>query len=117
MLTELVKLQNSAASFRDSLQTTFQSSASQIQSQIPQIHQSYVDLSAALSSTASELGSIITNQDLPLQERLGRVGTEVCERIQPLLESMKNGVSKVLARSQPQVDSPGNGVNGGRGGQ
>lgn len=80
---------------------------------MPQIHQSYADLNAALSSTATELGSIITNQDLPLQERLGRVSKEVCERIQPLLESMKNGVSKVLARSQPpQVDSRGNGVNG-----
>jgi hypothetical protein len=113
MHAELVKLQKSAASFTDSLQTTLQSSASQIQSQMPQIHQSYADLNAALSSTATELGSIITNQDLPLQERLGRVSKEVCERIQPLLESMKNGVSKVLARSQPpQVDSRGNGVNG-----
>ena len=116
MHAELVKLQKSAASFTDSLQTTLQSSASQIQSQIPQIHQSYADLSAALSSTASELGSIITNQDLPLQERLGRVSKEVFERIQPLLESMKNGVSNVLARSQPQVDSSGNSVKG-RGGQ
>ena len=112
MLAELVKLQNSAASFRDSLQTTLESSASQIQSQIPQIHQSYADLSAALSSTASELGSIITNQELPLQERLGRVSKEVIERVQPLLESMMSGVSKVLARSQPPVDSPGKGVNG-----
>jgi DNA anti-recombination protein RmuC len=115
MLAELNKLQNSAASFKDSLQTNLQSSASQIQSQIPQIHQSYTDLSAALSSAANELGSIITNQELPLQERLGRVGTEVRERIQPLLDSMKNGVSKVLARSKSQVDSPGNGDKG-RGG-
>jgi len=116
MLAELNKLHCSATAFKDSLQTNLQSSASQIQSQIPQIHQSYTELSAALSSAASELGSIITNQELPLQERLGRVGTEVRERIQPLLDSMKKGVSKVLARSEPQVDSSGNGVSG-RGGQ
>ena len=116
MLEELNKLQNSAASFKDSLQTNLQSSASQIQSQLPQLHQSYTDLSAALSSAANELASIMTNQDLPLQERIGRVGTEVRDRIQPLLESMKNSVSKVLARSERQVDSPGNGVKG-RGGQ
>lgn len=107
MLAELNRLQNSAASFRDS----FQNSASQIQ---PQIHQSYVDLSAALSSTAGELGSIITNHELPLQEKIGRVSKEVCDRIQPLLDSMKNGVSKVLASSQPQVDSRGNGVKAGQ---
>ena len=118
MLAELNKLQNSATgtSFKDSLQTNLQSSASQIQSQIPQIHQSYTDLSAALSSTSGELRSIMTNQDLPLQEKIGSVGTEVRERIQPLLDSMKNGVSKVLARSEPKVDSTGNGVKG-RGGQ
>lgn len=116
MLAELNKLQNSASSFKDSLQINLQSSASQIQSQIPQIHQSYTDLSAALSSAAGELRSIITNQELPLQERLGRVGTEVRERIQPLLESMKNGVSKVLARSESKVESTGNGVKS-RGGQ
>ena len=107
MLAELVKLQKSAAAFADSLQTTLQSSTSQIQSQIPQIHQSYTDLSAALSSTATELRSIITNQDLPLQERLGRVSKEVGERIMPLLESVKNSVSKVLARSQPQGENGG----------
>ena len=112
MLAELAKLQKSAASLTDSLQATLQSSTSQIQSQIPQIHQSYTDLYAALSSTASELGGILTNQDLPLQERLGRVGKEVGERILPLLESVKNGISKVLARSQSQVDSREKGVNG-----
>ena len=112
MLVELDKLQKSGASLTASLQTTLQNSASQIQSQIPQIHQSYTDLSAALSSAASELRGIITNQELPLQERLGRVGTEVCDRIQPLLESMKNGVSKVLARSESNVNSAGNGVKG-----
>jgi len=112
MLAELVKLQKSVVSFKDSLQN---SASSQIQMQMPQIHQSYADLSAALSSAASELRGIITNQELPLQEKLGRVGTEVCERIQPLLESMKSGVSKVLARSESHVDSPGNGVKG-RGG-
>jgi DNA anti-recombination protein RmuC len=110
MVVELDKLQKSAASLAASLQTSWQSSASQIQSQIPQIHQSYADLSAALSSTANELTSIITNQDLAFQEKVGRFGREVRERVQPLLESVKKGISEVLARSEPQVDVPnGNG--------
>lgn len=114
MLVELQKVQNSVASLPDSLQTTFQNSASQIQSQIPQIQQSYTDLSAALSSTANELTSII-KKDLPLPEKVGRVGREVRERIQPLLEAMKKGVSDVLARSERQVDANlhnGNGHGG-----
>jgi hypothetical protein len=114
MLVELDKLQKSAVSLTASLQTSLQNSASQLQSQIPQIHQSYIDLSAALSSAASELSSIVTNQDLAIQEKVSRLGREVRERIQPLLESVKQGVSEVLARSKPQADLPnGNGVNGG----
>ena len=110
MLVELDKLQKSTTSLAASLQTTLQNSASQIQSQTSQIHQSYADLSAALSSTVNELSSIITDQDLAFQEKVGRVGREVRERVQPLLESVKNSVSEVLARSDPQVDLPnGNG--------
>jgi len=116
MLVELDKLQKSAASLTASLQTTFQNSASQIQSQIPQIQQSYTDLSAALSSTANELTSIMTKKDIPLQEKVSRVGKEVRERIQPLLEAVKKGVSDVLARSERQIDA--NVQNGnGHGGQ
>ena len=113
MLAELVKIQNSAVSFKDSLQS---SASSQFQSQMPQIHQSYTDLSAALSSAVSELSSIMTNKELPLQEKFGKVGVEVCERIQPLLDSMMHGVLKLRARSESHVDSSGNGVKG-RGGQ
>ena len=113
MLAELVKLQNSAVSFKDSLQS---SASSQFQSQMPQIHQSYADLSAALSSAVSELSSIMTNKEISLQEKFGRVGVEVCERIQPLLDSMMHGVLKLRARSESHVDSSGNGVKG-RGGQ
>ena len=107
MLVELDKLQKSAASLTASLQTTLHNSASQIQSQIPQIQQSYADLSAALSSTANEITSIVVHQDLPLQEKVGRISEEVRERIQPLLESVKKGLSEIFARSKPQV----NGMN------
>jgi len=112
MLVELDKLQKSATSLTASLQATLHNSASQIQSQIPQIQQSYTDLSAALSSTANELRSIIVNQELPLQEKVSRVGKEVRERIQPLLESVKKGVSEVLARSEPASTVNGNGHGG-----
>ena len=56
--------------------STSQNSASHLQSQIPQIQQSYADLSATISSTANELSSIVVNQNLPLQEKGGRVGKD-----------------------------------------
>ncbi|KAH9478236.1 hypothetical protein JR316_0008689 [Psilocybe cubensis] len=101
MLAELQKLQASTNSLTTSLQASLQNSASQLQSQLPsQIQQSYADLSAALTSTVNELTTIITTKDLPLQEKVARVGKEVQERVHPLLETVKKGVSEVLARSK-----------------
>ena len=65
-------------------------------------------LAPLLSRNYSIYNSIVANQDLPLQEKVVRIGKEVHERIQPLLDSTKKGLSEVLARSKPQV----NGVNG-----
>lgn len=100
MLVELQKLHTSSTEFSASLQNTLHSSAAHIQSQIPQIQQSYTDLTAAISATVSELSAIITTKDLPVQDKVTRVSKEVQDRVQPLLESVKKGVSEVLARSR-----------------
>ncbi len=100
MLVELQKLQTSSTEFSASLQNTLHSSAAHIQSQIPQIQQSYADLTAAISATVGELSAIITTKDLPVQDKVTRVSKEVQDRVQPLLESVKKGVSEVLARSR-----------------
>ncbi|KAF8633132.1 hypothetical protein AX17_004633 [Amanita inopinata Kibby_2008] len=108
MLLELQKLQSSTASLSASLQTsaasTLHDSTSQIQSRIPpQIQQAYNDIATRLSSTVSELSSIITTKDLPLQEKVGRVGKEVREQVSPLLETIRKSVSEILARGKAEA--------------
>ena len=97
MLTELQKLQASTASISASLQTQ----ASQLQTQIPpQVQQTYTELSKSLSSTITNFHAIITTKDLPLHDKVGRVGHEVQECVAPLLESFKKGISDLLARGK-----------------
>ncbi|KAK2461147.1 hypothetical protein APHAL10511_006674 [Amanita phalloides] len=108
MLQELQKLQSSTASLSASLQSTASStlheSTSQIQARIPpQIHQAYNDISSQLSSAVSELSSILTTKDLPLQEKVTRVGQEVREQINPLLETIRKSLSDVLARGKEEA--------------
>ena len=100
MLIELQKLQTSTMSISGSLQ----SQASQLQTQIPpQVQQTYAELSKRLSSAVTDFHAIITTKDLPLQDKVGRVGHEVQERVAPLLESFKNGISDLLARGKQDV--------------
>ncbi|TFK44975.1 hypothetical protein BDQ12DRAFT_642067 [Crucibulum laeve] len=106
MLAELQKLQASTAALQSSLH-----SSSQIQSQIPpQIQQTYAELSAALTATVNDLKAIMTQKDLPLQEKVGRVGHEVKERVTPLLEGVRKGVSEVLTKRGVDTESKENGA-------
>lgn len=111
MLVELQKLQASAATLSASLQSTasatLHNSTSQIQSQIPpHVQQIYADFSATLSSTITDLRAILTTKDLPLQEKVARVGHEVGERVQPLLENLKKSVQEVIARGRAPTTPP-----------
>ncbi|KAF8219643.1 hypothetical protein L208DRAFT_1448686 [Tricholoma matsutake] len=100
MLVELQKLQASTSAISASLQ----SQASQLQTQIPpQVQQTYAELSSSLSSAVTDFRAILTTKDLPLQEKVGRVGHEVQERVAPLLESFKKGISELLARGKQDV--------------
>ncbi|KAF8190887.1 lipid droplet-associated perilipin protein [Pholiota molesta] len=110
MLAELQRLQTSTTELSASLQNTLQSSAAQVQSQVPQIQQSYADLTGAISSTVNELSSIITTKDLPLQDKVTRVSKEVQDRVQPLLDAVRKGVSEVLARKE--ASAPAGATNG-----
>jgi hypothetical protein len=96
MLVELQKLQASTSSISASLQ----SQASQIP---PQVQQRYTELSNSLSSAVTDFRAIITTKDLPLQDKVGRVGHEVQERVAPLLESFTKGISELLARGKQDV--------------
>ncbi|KAF8623851.1 hypothetical protein AX15_006171 [Amanita polypyramis BW_CC] len=110
MLQELQKLQTSTASLSASLQSTASStlheSTSQLQSRIPpQIQQVCNEVSSHLSSAISELSSIITAKDLPLQEKVGRVGKEVHEQISPLLENIRKSLADILARGREEASA------------
>jgi len=100
MLVELQKLQTSTTFLSASLQ----SQASQLQTQIPpQVQQTYAELCKSLSSAVTDFHAIVTTKDLPLQDKVGRVGHEVQERVAPLLESFKKGISDLLARGKQDV--------------
>jgi len=70
-----------------------------MQSHIPQLQQSYADLTAALSSTVSDLSTIVTTKDISLQEKATRLSKEVQDRVTPLLDVVKRAVSEVLSRA------------------
>lgn len=106
MIQEIHKLQASTWDFATSLQTGVQGSASH---KVAQIQQAFASLSGALSTTAQELSSIITQKDLPVQEKMSRVAKEVQNRVTPLLDTLKNGVSEVLARSKETTSDVTNG--------
>lgn len=80
-----------------------QNSAAQMQSHIPQLQQSYTDVTAALSSTANDLSTIVTAKDISYQEKATRLGKEVQDRVTPLLDVVKRAVSEVLSRANRET--------------
>jgi len=83
------------------LQTSTKTTSASLQSQIPpQVQQTYIELSNKLSAAITDFRSIITTKDLPLQEKVGRVGHEVQERVAPLLESLRKGLLDLLVRGK-----------------
>ncbi|KXN84053.1 hypothetical protein AN958_00503 [Leucoagaricus sp. SymC.cos] len=100
MLSELQNLQASTAS----LSTSFQNTAtSTVQAHIPShVQEAFANFSHDLSTAASELSSTITARDILLQEKAGKVASEVRERIVPLLGSLGKALGDVL---QPRSNS------------
>ena len=95
-----------SASLQYTASSTLHESTSQLQARIPpQIQQAYIEVSSHLSSAVSELSSIITAKDLPLQERVSRVGKEVREQISPLLESIRKTLTDVLNRGKEEASA------------
>lgn len=105
MLAELQKLQTPTSQMAASLQCSVQDSATHIQSQIPQIQQAFADLTTSLSSTVQDLSAIVTQKDIPLNEKVSRVSKEVSDRVNPLLEKVLKTASETLARSKAEVES------------
>lgn len=124
MLAELQKLQASstalAASLQNSATSTLHNSTTQLQTQIPpQVQEIYKEFSQRLTTTITDLRTIVSAKDLPLPEKVGRVGAEVREQVTPLLENLKATVSELIARGRAAVPgSPSsppptvNGING-----
>ncbi|KAG6829110.1 hypothetical protein H0H92_005652 [Tricholoma furcatifolium] len=97
MLIDLQKLQTSMTSVSESIRSTVQGSAAQLQNQIPpQIQEAYAELTNNLSASATELRSILAKEEVTLQEKVGLLVNEVQNRITPLLETAKKGISELL---------------------
>lgn len=107
MLSELQKLQKQTSALSASVQSTVQSSKSQLQTQLgPQITQTYSEISSVLSATISDLNEILRKKDTPLPEKVGLVGREVRERVSPVLDTIRKGLSEILARGKEVMQSP-----------
>jgi hypothetical protein len=74
MLAELQKVQATTASLPQSLQSTFPD----------------------LSATITDLRNIITQKDLPHNEKVNKVGQEVKDRVNPLLDVVSNRIKELL---------------------
>ncbi|KAJ8585875.1 hypothetical protein M405DRAFT_935750 [Rhizopogon salebrosus TDB-379] len=74
MLMELQKLQHSTAQLPQTLQAT------------------YPDI----SKTVTDLGGIVADHDLPVTEKVNRVGKEVKERVTPMLEKLTQRIGELL---------------------
>ncbi|KAK0203497.1 hypothetical protein DFS33DRAFT_1260962 [Desarmillaria ectypa] len=123
MLAELQKLQASstalAASLQNSATSTLHNSTTQLQTQIPpHVQELYNGFSQRLTTTITDLRTIVSAKDMPLPEKVGRVGAEVREQVSPLLDNLKATVTELLARGRAAVPgSPSspptvNGING-----
>ncbi|THU93625.1 hypothetical protein K435DRAFT_669857 [Dendrothele bispora CBS 962.96] len=116
MLNELKHLQSQVVDISISLQNSASATIRDPSSQIPpQIQQKYTELSSSLHATATDLHKILVTKDMPLQEKVSRVGTQVRESVDPLLESLKQNLSDLLARGKTTAEQSApkvNGVNG-----
>ncbi|OAX35921.1 hypothetical protein K503DRAFT_773002 [Rhizopogon vinicolor AM-OR11-026] len=74
MLLELQKIQHSTAELPQTLRAT------------------YPDV----SKTITDLGDIVADRDLPVTEKVNRVGKEVKERVSPLLEKLTQRIGELL---------------------
>jgi len=109
MLSELQKLQASTSAYATSLQ---HSASAKLQDNIPpQVQQSYTELASNLSTVITELKGTVLEKDLPIQEKVTKVGKQVKESITPLLDSLRKGVEGVLAKTPaPQANAELNGT-------
>ena len=74
MVVELQRIQHSTAQLPQTLQAT------------------YPDI----SKTITDLGNIVADHDLPVTEKVNRVGHEVKERVTPLLEKLAQRIGELL---------------------
>ncbi|KAH7877835.1 uncharacterized protein C8R40DRAFT_1224025 [Lentinula edodes] len=131
MIAELGKLQSQATSLSASLQASASKTLKDPTAQLPpQVQQRYAELSSVLqaqassasatyaelsnhlASTVSELRSIMTAENVSIQEKATKVTHEVSVRVQPLLEVLsRNAQQAIGARGEPQSPTV-NGVNG-----
>ncbi|EKM75340.1 hypothetical protein AGABI1DRAFT_132361 [Agaricus bisporus var. burnettii JB137-S8] len=110
MVAELHKLQASTVSLSTSLQSN-SAIASAVHSRLPShVQQAFTEVSHSISSAASDLSSVVKAKDIPLQEKVSKIGSEVRERILPLLGRVTVAVADAT-HLKAHVTENGNGTN------
>ncbi|KAL0959756.1 hypothetical protein HGRIS_011446 [Hohenbuehelia grisea] len=116
MLVELQKIQAQTHALSASVSSSVTASAADLQASVksrtqipPHLQEVIHDFQTGLSSTIAEFQGIVTAKDVPVQDKVARIGTEVRERVGPLLENIQKRISDVIGgQKKPTV----NGVNG-----
>jgi hypothetical protein len=103
MVAELHKLQASTVSLSSSLQSN-STIASAVHSRIPShVQQVFSEFSHSISTAASDLSTVVKAKDVPIQEKVTKIMSEVRERIIPLLGKVTQAVGDAI---HPKADSP-----------
>ncbi|KAH8825843.1 hypothetical protein DL96DRAFT_1610057 [Flagelloscypha sp. PMI_526] len=103
MLVELQKLQASTASISANLTTTSTESVAKIQ-------ETFGTLSKEFGETVHSLHVILLEKDLPIQEKVSKVGAEVQSRVQPLLENVRKTVENLIHTAPAPAPTAENGA-------
>ncbi|KAI0690802.1 lipid droplet-associated perilipin protein [Cytidiella melzeri] len=79
-----------------------------------QLHASFNDISAHLSSAITDISGILTSPD-PLNEKVGKVRDTVQQRVHPILEATSTRVQEILdslrGKAVAEKEAPANGID------
>jgi len=105
MVQELQKVQHSSANLSSSLASSLHSASAAQQ-------EAFNEISATLSTTISDLRSIL-GQQIPLNEKVSRVGAEINNKVRPVLDKITKKVSEAFGAVRSRAeDTKENGING-----
>jgi hypothetical protein len=105
MVQELQFLHQSSTALSSSLASSLHSASAAQQ-------EAFNEISATLVTTISDLRSIL-GQQIPLNEKVSRVGAEINNKVRPVLDKIAKRVSEAVGAVRSRAENAkSNGVNG-----